>query len=269
VKQVGLTGATAAILALVAVLGISGILLIFARDAILSMAVFAIAAFFASIAGWRRWHRLAKSAIDTESTSIAEASDGYVEFYGLAKPNGETDLRDPLHNRPCIWFAVKSFEGKLEIPYDLEPSCKSIGLGRNRADCFKEATSKSKFVLSDASGQCLIDPAGMQLDIGPSDSFYDADSNSTHVTWRLEAGGPLALWGTYFRSSTTLVATQADARATILGEVRKPNDDRPLLASRKRPAEFERTASRKSMGHFSWVLLGVLVATALMVLLAI
>lgn len=100
-----------------------------------------------SIFGWlgalRRWRHI----IDTPTSLVATAAQGYVELLGRGKPLEGLPLVSPLTGLPCLWFRytveVKNSEGKWTQE--------------------RSATSDLSFIINDGSGECLVDPEGAEV----------------------------------------------------------------------------------------------------------
>lgn len=49
----------------------------------------------------------ARHLLDTPTSKIRSAAQGYVEFYGVLHVCGEAQLLGPLTNTPCLWWRYK------------------------------------------------------------------------------------------------------------------------------------------------------------------
>ncbi len=104
--------------------------------------------------GWRFFALLRRDrfAADTPLARIRSAAQGYVHLEGTAEPSSdEGELRSPLTNRPCVWWA-----------YRVE-RCQS---GRTRGagwSALEQGSSVAPFTLRDTDGQCLVGPVGAEV----------------------------------------------------------------------------------------------------------
>lgn len=87
-----------------------------------------------------RWHR---AIVDTPTSRVASAAQGYVELIGVGQPLADTQLLSPFTQLPCLWYR-----------YTVE---------RKEGDKWEQVdhgASDLPFVLQDDSGRCEIDPVG-------------------------------------------------------------------------------------------------------------
>lgn len=103
--------------------------------------------------GWlwiSRWSKV-RHLLDTPTSRIRSAAQGYVELAGVLRTHSDVPpLMAPLTAKPCLWWRYRIEEyqsgGKRSSWRVVEKGC-SEGLLR----------------LSDASGDCLIDPRGAEV----------------------------------------------------------------------------------------------------------
>ncbi|AYC35133.1 hypothetical protein D3880_18090 [Pseudomonas cavernae] len=107
----------------------------------------------ATLAGaWWCLRRLAQARhlLDTPTSKIRSAAQGYAEFYGLLEALPEALIVAPLTGKPCLWWRFKieeySSDGKRRSWRVVERGC-----------------SEGWLRLRDASGSCLIDPQGAEV----------------------------------------------------------------------------------------------------------
>lgn len=90
-----------------------------------------------------RWYR---AMVDTPTSRIASAAQGFVELLGVGHPLPDRPLLSPFTHLPCLWYR-----------YSLE---------RRRNGEWRQAEqgeSEQPFLLDDASGRCEIDPEDAQV----------------------------------------------------------------------------------------------------------
>lgn len=111
----------------------------------------------------RRWLgslKEARTSEDVATSRIHSAAQGYVELQGVARPLDDGALASPFLGLEAVWW-----------------KCTSRRSGKDGAP-LEQRMSTKRFYLEDASGRCLIDPAGAQI-----------TSSTTHK-WSAERPGP-------------------------------------------------------------------------------
>lgn len=102
----------------------------------------------AVIAGWLglRELRRARALEDTPVSRIRSAAQGYVDLIGRAGLMPGPAIVSPLTGMPCYWWKCKvwqTYEDDTDIIFD--------------------ATSDDLFLLSDTTGECIVDPVGARV----------------------------------------------------------------------------------------------------------
>jgi hypothetical protein len=98
---------------------------------------------FAWGGNYRRWRLI----VDTPTSRIGFAAQGYVELTGTAKMPGDTPLMSELAQVPCCWYWFK-VERKGN---------------RNRWVHERSGESHVPFVLDDGTGQCILYPSKAEI----------------------------------------------------------------------------------------------------------
>ncbi len=102
--------------------------------------------------GWWCINNLKKARylLDTPTSKVRSAAQGYVELYGVLK-EGSGQQRAPLTGEPCVWWSFAIDE--------------QIRNGKNnqRWQQVEKASSAALLCLNDGTGDCLIDPQGAQV----------------------------------------------------------------------------------------------------------
>lgn len=96
--------------------------------------------FFAWIGNQRR----SRLILDTPTSRIASAAQGYVELKGRAKQAQDVPLLSKLTLLPCVWYRyiIEQRRGGDDKGYDI----------------VDRGASDDTFLLDDGSGQCFVDP---------------------------------------------------------------------------------------------------------------
>ncbi|WP_372874123.1 GIDE domain-containing protein [Pseudomonas sp.] len=97
----------------------------------------------------KRWSQ-ARHLLDTPTSKIRSAAQGYAEFYGVLAALADGQLRAPLTGKPCLWwrFRIEEYQSN----------------GKKRSWRVVESGSSEAWLrLSDGTGECLIDPRGAEV----------------------------------------------------------------------------------------------------------
>ncbi len=102
--------------------------------------------------GWWGLRRLAQARhlLDTPTSKIRSAAQGYAEFYGVLAQQPETVIAGPLTGKPCLWWRYSIEE------YQVDDKSRSWRL-------VESGSSEAWLLLDDGTGQCLIDPRGAEV----------------------------------------------------------------------------------------------------------
>ncbi len=93
---------------------------------------------------------------DTPTSKIRSAAQGYVELEGQSRPFVKNNATiAPLSRKPCVWYSY-SIE---KINSDLTT--------------IEHGTSDSLFLITDDTGECIIDPEGARVKTVHSDTWYN------------------------------------------------------------------------------------------------
>lgn len=111
--------------------------------------------------GWlwgSRWTKL-RHLLDTPTSRIRSAAQGYVELTGVLRALPDAPLlQAPLTAKPCLWWRYRIEHHR-------------PGDKRNRWRVVEQGTSDGLLRLSDATGDCLIDPRGAEVVPARRDSW--------------------------------------------------------------------------------------------------
>ena len=102
--------------------------------------------------GWWCIKRLseARFLLNTPTSKIRSAAQGYVELYGVLDELPDGQLRAPLTGTPCLWWRFKIEE------YDDDGK-------RKRWRVIESGVSEALVRLKDATGECLINPKDAEV----------------------------------------------------------------------------------------------------------
>ena len=157
--------------------------------------------------GWWCLRRLAQARhlLDTPTSKIRSAAQGYAEFYGVLQPQPDSVIVAPLSGKACLWWRFKIEEYQAD---DKKRSWRVLEGG----------SCESWLLLGDGTGHCLINPRGAEVrpstrevwqghlrhPRGPANSGWlgllSSGKRYRYTEERLHAGQPLYAIGD-FRSS--------------------------------------------------------------------
>lgn len=92
----------------------------------------------------------ARYLLDTPTSKVRSAAQGYVELYGVLK-EGVGQLNAPLTGETCVWWS-----------FSIDEQVRS-GKENQRWQQVEKASSAAFLCLNDSTGDCLIDPSGAQV----------------------------------------------------------------------------------------------------------
>ncbi len=87
---------------------------------------------------------------EAPTSTIASAAQGYIELHGVAST--PKPFKTPYHDIPCVWYRAYVYANRVD-PDTNKPD--------NRLLNYTE--SKQLFQLQDASGVCMVNPAGAEV----------------------------------------------------------------------------------------------------------
>ncbi len=125
-------------------------------ELLLILPIAALVSFYLTFRYWS----LARSVADTALARVRSAPHGYVELYGRAEFDPQTEQRKaPLTGRSCVWWSYTIAEKS----------------GRSWA-IVDRGTSAEPFVLHDDSGACRVDPDGAMIKPSSRTVWYGSES---------------------------------------------------------------------------------------------
>ena len=135
------------------------------------LALIALLSLFAWMSATRRRHMI----IDTPTSRIVSAAQGYVELSGTGRPP-DPPLHSHLSSEPCLWYRWEIREGK---------TWGNMGSGE----------SDVPFLLDDGSGSCVIDPEGAEILTRHKKSWMR--ENCRFTEWKLLIGDTIYALGEF------------------------------------------------------------------------
>ncbi|SER27878.1 E3 Ubiquitin ligase [Nitrosomonas sp. Nm51] len=118
---------------------------------------------------WLTFYYLKRARLieDTPTSKIRSAAQGYVEIVGTVSSPQKHMLSAPLSNTACVWFTYKIQRHRR--------SGKS-----SHWSTIEEKTSTEQFVVSDDTGNCVIDPIGAEVQTSHSHTWYGYTKKPNH-----------------------------------------------------------------------------------------
>jgi hypothetical protein len=131
-----------------------------------------------SLAGWIGVYRRLRIVEDTPTSNIASAAQGYAELSGRCEnPPGAPTLA-PYSHLPCAWCRYR-----METYAD-----------RKWMLCEQDETDAS-FLLADATGRCVVDPAGAEIVTRRKDVW--TQGNYRYTEWKILQHDPVFVLGEF------------------------------------------------------------------------
>ena len=132
----------------------------------------------AALFGWLRAIHHSRLILDTPTSRIASAAQGYIELFGEGLPLSGTPLLSPMNGLPVLWYRLKVEQksgDKWITQSDIE--------------------SDTSFLLDDGSGQCAVDPEGAEMLVSRKDVERRKDMRYTQ--WCLLQRDPIYAIGDF------------------------------------------------------------------------
>jgi len=112
--------------------------------------------------GFLRYSRLLRLIADTPTARIRSAPQGLVQLEGTGGWLPGPQIVAPLSGLPCVWYR-----------YRIEESSGTLGRNRRRV-VVAQGRSDDLFVLTDGTGECVVDPDGATVIRPERDVWYSA-----------------------------------------------------------------------------------------------
>ena len=145
--------------------------------------------------GWLRSVQHARLIIDTPTSRIASAAQGYVELRGRARALDGTPLHSPVDGLPVLWYRVVTERRGAD------------GKWRKLSACESDAS----FLLDDGSSVCAVDPEGAEMLVRRRDVSTRGDTRTTQ--WSLINNDRIYALGEFITLGS--VSADFDSRAQV------------------------------------------------------
>ena len=132
----------------------------------------------AALFGWLRALHHSRLILDTPTSRIASAAQGYIELFGEGKALSGTPLLSPMNGLPVLWYRLKIEQ-------------KSGDKWITQSDIESDAS----FLLDDGSGQCAVDPEGAEMLVSRKD--VERRSDMRYTQWCLLQRDPIYAIGDF------------------------------------------------------------------------
>jgi hypothetical protein len=162
--------------------------------------------------GWLEANRRLQVLEDLPLSRIATAAQGYARLEGRAQAFPGKPLASPVSHQVCCWYSYEYWERDKE------------GERRNR----QRETSEWSFMLRDATGECVIDPADARL-VTVRVARWNDDVHY-YVERLIVPGDPLFVIGSFTTSSAAVLERDLELRVGELVSAWKK--DMPTLLRR-------------------------------------
>lgn len=188
-----------------------------------------------ALAAWAGNTRRQRLIHDLPTSRIASAAQGYVELSGVIEPADEM-LLAKLSQTPCVWYRYQIEEKDADDHWHIK----------------EDGESDQTFVMRDASGSCVIDPVGAEINTHHKNTWSEFDRRYTEYLLLadddLYAIGDFATIGpdttphTFKREVSDLLAAWKSERGDLLQRFDANQDgeiDLPEWGSVRAAAESE------------------------------
>jgi hypothetical protein len=176
-----------------------------------------IAAFLgASFWGWTASYRRLQALEDLPLSRIGTAAQGYARLAGRAAAFPGKALRSPVTSQPCCWYSYRV------VTFD----------SRGNVESTDGETTEWSFMMSDGTGECVVDPAGAR--ILPLRVNRYRDKNQSWTEHVILAHDPLYVIGEFTTSGSSVSEYDIDfSTGELIAQWKK---DMPALLRRFPPA---------------------------------
>jgi hypothetical protein len=147
-----------------------------------------------SLLAWLSAIRRLRAVRDTPTSKIASAAQGYVELTGRGKPFDDSPLLGKLSYLPCLWYRYQIERRDSDKNWQTED----------------KGESSDSFLLTDGSGECVVDPEQAEIITKHRDQWQQGDYRYTE--WKLLKGEKIYVIGQFRTRSGAL---EFDNRAEL------------------------------------------------------
>lgn len=179
---------------------------------------------------------LSQKIRNTPTSKVRSAAMGLVELFGKAKLM--EDVKSPITLKPCVYWRIKAqywfTSGKT-----------------SEWRTFYDKHSESRFLLSDDTGDMLIDPLEAEVDIA-HDFYYDghlSDKTFFGLIKQKQVDGQLLSWLERDGHAKSLFRSHADNLLRVYEHIVEPDDEVYILGS-----ATQRDGKASSIAHENLVI---------------
>lgn len=148
--------------------------------------------------GWISTYRRLQALEDIPLARIGTAAQGYTRLQGRAALFPGSSLRSPVTSQPCCWYSYSV------TTYDEQGEVQSS----------ESDTTQWSFMMTDGSGECVIDPVGARVIAARVNSYRDKQQAWTEEI--IVAREPLAVVGEFTTSGASVSEAEIEARTGAL-----------------------------------------------------
>lgn len=125
----------------------------------IGLGLVAVISFFAWMGNFRRGRLIA----DTPTSRIASAAQGFVELVGSGNSPNNAPLFSRLTRTPCLWYAFLVERRNSDNKWVVE----------------ERGQSEETFIITDGSGECVVDPDGAEVMTRDRHTWREGDHRYT------------------------------------------------------------------------------------------
>lgn len=129
--------------------------------------------------GWLRSVKTTRLIVDTPTSRIASAAQGYVELHGRGRPLDGTPLLSPVNGLPVLWYRIQTERQQSD----------------GKWHHVSTDESDASFLLDDGSGVCAVDPEGADMLVRRREVYRAGDER--HTQWCLINGDRVYVLGDF------------------------------------------------------------------------
>ena len=132
-----------------------------------------------SLIAWVSTLRRRRAILDTPTSRIASAAQGYVELHGTGKPLDSPPLLSHLTTLPCLWYRYLVEEKTANDKW------RTISSGE----------SEVSFLLEDGSGRCVVDVESAEILTRHKETW--TKNRQRHTEWKFLIDDPIYALGDF------------------------------------------------------------------------
>jgi hypothetical protein len=119
-----------------------------------------------SLSAWIAVYRRLRNVEDTPTSNIASAAQGYVELSGRVESTPGIPTLAPYSHMPCAWcrYVMEAYSDR-------------------KWTLVEQGETDASFLLADATGSCVVDPAGAEILTNNKETW--TESNYRYTEWKI------------------------------------------------------------------------------------